>query len=157
MKYLILILLAGSAQASDLTIQYGLGVKGLSELKSQNKMVGLNFSSQITPNVDYRVYSGVGFIDGNAMGMGFGLVGSRVHPFNWLYIENYIGPGFISRHNVKKYLTGYFQFMIQVGLGFQTDVARSAIGVSLIHVSNAGIKLPNQGLDMALLSVRIPL
>ena len=70
------------------------------------------------------------------------------------FVEASIGVRLLSRTRVspERTLSTAFQFSDQLGVGVQWGRdARSTLGVRYQHISNAGIKKPNPGMDFVLL------
>ena len=67
------------------------------------------------------------------------------------YVKLGIGGAYLSDTQIKgRNLSSYFQFEDQVGVGWQWR--KHDLSLVYMHYSNAGIKKPNQGIDMFLLS-----
>lgn len=87
--------------------------------------------------------------------MWFGQIGVGVEPkAGAFYIHFFQSIGAVSRED--NYLSGYFQFIEDLGLGIKDERSGTAIGFSFKHISNAGMSNPNRGRDMLGLQVRIP-
>jgi hypothetical protein len=73
------------------------------------------------------------------------------------YIEAGIGVHLLSHtiNNDTNRLPSALQFGSHVGAGLAFD--KASIGVALQHISNAGIKKPNGGINFYLLTVSVPL
>ena len=70
------------------------------------------------------------------------------------FVEASIGVRLLSHTRISptRTLSTAFQFSDQLGLGVQWGRdARSTLGVRYQHISNAGIKKPNPGMDFVLL------
>lgn len=80
-------------------------------------------------------------------------VGLRVKA-QYIYVESLWGICGIS-HPDNTFLSGNFQFMQDLGIGFIDELGRS-IGISYKHISNAGIQIPNKGRDALQIQVGIP-
>jgi hypothetical protein len=76
----------------------------------------------------------------------------------WGYFEGGFGPYFLSStiSNRSTSLPSELQFGSHLGAGVRLG-ARATVGVALQHISNAGIKQPNGGIDFVLLSAAISL
>lgn len=75
-----------------------------------------------------------------------------------LYLEAGIGVSYLERHSINgRQLSTRFQFEDRIGISWQYS-ARSLerITLSYIHYSNAGIKGPNDGLDLIVLTLTKP-
>ena len=69
------------------------------------------------------------------------------------YVEAAIGFHYLSSKNIAggKQFSTHFQFGDHIGAGYRFgDKGRYDIGVRLQHLSNAGIKRPNPGINFAL-------
>jgi lipid A 3-O-deacylase len=73
------------------------------------------------------------------------------------YLEGGIGAYLLSHtiSNDKHQLGSSFQFGSHIGAGVFLGKAR--VGLGLQHISNAGIKKPNGGINLYLLSASVPL
>lgn len=69
------------------------------------------------------------------------------------YAEAFFGPGWIQHTDAQ--LGSHYQFFHDVNLGFLHD--GWGIGLGFKHISNAGLKLPNQGRDFLSARFLIPL
>jgi hypothetical protein len=79
----------------------------------------------------------------------------------WGYVEGGIGAYFLSHtiNNETNRLPSSFQFGSHIGAGLRFgERGQHTIGIALQHLSNAGIKQPNGGIDFYLLtaSIRLP-
>jgi lipid A 3-O-deacylase len=68
---------------------------------------------------------------------------------SWGYVEAGIGAYLLSKtiNNDANRLPSSFQFGSHVGAGVRIG-ERARIGVALQHLSNAGLKQPNGGIDL---------
>ena len=73
------------------------------------------------------------------------------------YLEGGIGAYLLSHiiHNDQHQLPSAFQFGSHVGAG--VFVGKARVGLALQHLSNGGIKEPNGGINLYLLSASLPL
>src|SRR5687768_11134614 len=76
----------------------------------------------------------------------------------WGYFEGGFGPYFLSStiSNRTTSLPSELQFGSHVGAGLRLG-ARTSIGVALQHLSNAGLKQPNGGIDFLQLTLGLRL
>ena len=72
-------------------------------------------------------------------------------PGHWAFVENYFGPCYLTKTADK--LTGHFQFSTHIGFGWRDPKTRNELGLNWKHFSNAGIKKPNIGRDLIMLSM----
>jgi lipid A 3-O-deacylase len=70
----------------------------------------------------------------------------------WGYVEAGLGAYLLSHtiNNETHRLPSSFQFGSHVGVGFRLGRA-SSLGIAVQHLSNAGLKQPNGGIDLILL------
>lgn len=70
----------------------------------------------------------------------------------WGYVEAGLGAYLLSHtiNNETNRLPSSFQFGSHVGVGFRLGRA-SSLGIAVQHLSNAGLKQPNGGIDLILL------
>jgi hypothetical protein len=73
------------------------------------------------------------------------------------YIEGGIGVYLLSHtiNNPTNRLPSALQFGSHVGAGLSFD--KASVGLALQHISNAGLKKPNGGINFYLLTVSVPL
>lgn len=82
------------------------------------------------------------------------IAGVRVPTLIGLYVNAGIGPSYVLSPD-SVVLTGHFQFFIEMGIGFcGYDIC---LGGRYAHLSNAGIKMPNRGLDLFQLDLKFKL
>lgn len=79
--------------------------------------------------------------------------GVSVRPIDALYLEILTGPCYYQK--AKTLISGNLQFDTSVGLGLRDPKTGSTIGIRVKHVSNAGIKKPNDGMNLYLISMGI--
>ena len=85
----------------------------------------------------------------------FAQFGSVLHPFEWMYIDHYFGPGYISKGNEK--ISGGLNFSMHMGMGWRDPDSGTTVGMNWKHISNAGLSKPNKGMDFLLVQVGYPL
>ena len=67
------------------------------------------------------------------------------------YLKLGVGVAYLSDTTIRnRNLSSHFQFEDQLGVGWEWDV--HDLSLVYMHYSNAGIKDPNQGIDMVVLS-----
>lgn len=77
---------------------------------------------------------------------------------SWGYVEGGIGVYLLSKtiNNPAHRLPSSFQFGSHVGTGLRLG-KNAALGIALQHLSNAGIKQPNGGIDLVLVTASLKL
>lgn len=153
----LLCLMHSLAFASELRLSYGLGteeslgidstVKGLGaayikhwDVVSLKWELGTMSDSKLAD--PFLPYSTIQF-------------GTQIKPWDWFYVENYFGPGYVSQTTDK--LGSNFQFFLDLGLGFKEPNTGAALGWGYQHISNAGIVQPNIGQNVMKIQVGFPL
>ena len=79
---------------------------------------------------------------------------------SWGYIEGGIGLYLLLKtiNNDENRLPSTFQFGSHVGVGFKLHGRHDAmVGIAYQHLSNAGIKQPNGGIDLLMATVSFPI
>jgi len=90
-------------------------------------------------------------INGLAFSPVFAYFFGKDNDFTRPYIAGGIGIALIDEYHIhNKNLSSHFQFESRIGLG--TRIGFFDMNVSYFHYSNAGIKTPNDGIDMWLFS-----
>ena len=79
--------------------------------------------------------------------------GVSVRPFSMIYLEMLTGPCYFQR--AETLISGSLQFNTQAGVGFRDTKTGSTIGIIIRHFSNAGLKKPNDGINLYMLSMGI--
>jgi hypothetical protein len=79
--------------------------------------------------------------------------GVSVRPVSAVYLELLTGPCYFQK--AETLISGNLQFNTQVGLGFRDPRTGSTIGVHVRHFSNAGLKKPNDGINLYMISMGI--
>lgn len=77
---------------------------------------------------------------------------------SWGYVEGGIGVYLLSKtiNNLEHRLPSSFQFGSHLGTGLRLG-KNATLGIALQHLSNAGIKQPNGGIDLILVSASLKL
>ncbi len=139
-------------------VQYGLGIGDVSDgevFNGSEKSLNVGYYNKLNKVLGWDVHGGI-LTDGDiTSGYVFLQFGSVLHPFDWMYVDHYFGPGFLTKSNSK--LTGHLQFSMHMGIGWRDPVKGTTIGMNWKHVSNAGIQSPNKGMDFLLIQVGIPI
>jgi hypothetical protein len=75
---------------------------------------------------------------------------------SWAYVEAGIGPYLLSKtiNSPTHRLPSSFQFGSHVGMGLRLG-KDATLGIAFQHLSNAGIKQPNGGIDLILLQYTV--
>lgn len=155
MLHLILSLLMLSTSAlADLTATVGIG-KGVLEHNGTpfDRMASLGY--QIDLPLDFYVRPQAGyFLDISGVNKssfwGTAQVGVKANTATGAMLNVGIGPSYLQ--NPDGILGGHFQFTVEGGAGIQTS--NTYIGLAWIHISSAGIEMPNQGRDFLSLQLR---
>lgn len=141
----VLALFASSVNAQDLEVRVGSNATSISYSHLPFYQAG---------GVSFRLESGYQRWYINST------VGNQVYltpAFHWRLTSRFsviggIGVSLIDRTKYRgKDISTTFQFSDHIGLTY--DVGNTTVGVRYVHVSNAGIKKPNPGLDAIQLSV----
>ena len=138
------------ADEGSVSFKYGLGIIDGAPT-TRVKAFGLRLEdrpSEIYPlglAAEAGLWTDVGKAEGRASSA-YGAFQMGIRPASeHFYVKAYIGPAFITHRDSQ--LGGFFpQFMETLGLGFQDRDA--FVGVSVDHISSAGIWSPNKGRDM---------
>jgi len=136
---------------------YGLGAENSLGPTAKIKTLNLGVHNVLPKNLCYKFSTGAYWdVSRDLVSLlTFIQAGPRIEPLPFLYFENLIGPGFISKKD--DLLGSHFQFAIDLGFGFQTPGTKVAIGLNFRHISNAGIKKPNHGRNFWTLNLSVPL
>lgn len=158
-RVLILLLLTTVySHAGDLSVKYGLGASQSVKAKSSEKIFMVAWENKLNDHtLHYSVNAGMYFDSARQVNAGYGFIGigPRISPFSWMWVENMLGAGFITRRD--DLLGGPFQFSIDFGAGFLEPSTDVRIGVFFKHISSAGIYQPNHGRNFWMVSFSIPL
>lgn len=146
------LLLATQAHSAEVSISYGTNPpwQGV-----HAKNVQLNMSHPLYGKLWNRVGYGHWFEagDGKSGGVAAYSLGTRIEA-DPLFADLYWGVGYATNPD-NVYLSGHLQFVNDLAVGVMRDGV--GVGAGYRHVSNAGIKTPNQGRDFFLLQVRFPI
>lgn len=164
MKYLLIffiLLFSIITTANDgpmIKAQYGLGLGDIANGEAFNgseRNLNVGYYNKLNKVLGWDVHGGILTADDITSGYVFVQFGSVLHPFDWLYIDHYFGPGFITKGNSK--VSGGLNFSMHMGMGWRDPNTRMTIGMNWKHISNAGLRKPNKGMDFVLVQVGFPL
>ncbi len=138
---------------STIKVQYGVGFSPDKLLDSSRKSINVGYYAALRGPVSWNVnggYLGDDEVDLDAV-YACAQFGAALHPFDWMFVENYFGPCYFDK--AKGRLSGHLQFATNIGAGWRDPDTGSEIGLNWKHFSNAGISKPNVGIDLIMLSV----
>lgn len=139
-------------------IQYGLGIGDVAEgevLNGSEKNVNIGCYSKLNKVLGWGTHVGLISAEGISAGYAFVQFGSVLHPFDWMYVDHYFGPGYVMEGNSK--IAEGINFSMHMGIGWRDPIKGTTIGMNWKHISNAGIRKPNKGMDFVLIQVGIPI
>lgn len=86
----------------------------------------------------------------------FGQIGAGIEPkAGPIYFHFFQSIGFVTKED--QYLSGYFQFVEDLGVGIRDVKTQTALGFSFKHLSNGGLSSPNKGRELIGIQVRLPI
>lgn len=136
--------------------QYGLGFGSNGNiLNSSEKNFNVGYYNKLSKVLGWDIHGGILTEGGQTSGYTFAQFGLVLHPFDWMYVDHYFGPGYVTKGNNK--ISGGLNFSIHIGMGWRDPNARMTVGLNWKHISNAGITQPNRGMDFWLVQVGIPI
>lgn len=150
-KFIIILFFSSICFAEDdFFIRYSVNAGGkLSNLRGLS--IGIH---QDIGLISFKHEAGV-LLDKLGSNMVYGQTGIGVEPSSkHFYVHYFQSIGAVTSED--QYLSGYFQFFSDVGIGFIGN-NKVSVGVGLKHVSNGGIVKPNIGKDTINLLIRIPI
>ncbi len=139
-------------------IQYGLGigdVGGGEVLSGSEKNLNIGCYSKLNKVLGWGTHVGIISVEDVTAGYAFVQFGSVLHPFDWMYVDHYFGPGYVMKGNSK--ISEGLNFSMHMGIGWRDPVKGTTIGMNWKHISNAGMRKPNKGMDFILIQVGIPI
>lgn len=145
------------ANSADLGIRYGFGAGHKIVPEANERSINVRYIRPLWRSIHMSLDGGLLIDNGLDLKTGYGFIsiGPRVHPFEWVYIENLFGPGLITQTDPM--LGSIFQFGIDIGVGVKEPSTGAALGLSFKHISNAGLVSPNLGRNMWLISASVGL
>ena len=155
---LIFLFLSTPAIAKQGTFaSYGLGILDKNSTSADVKIFSLGYQDDWIWVFDHKYEMGLWTDVRRDMGRsssGYVAYSVGLEPeLDWFYIHSFWG--LLLMTNPDAYLSTNFQFMQDLGIGFQGKKG-SRIGVNYKHISNAGIKTPNKGRDFFQVKLQIP-
>ena len=139
---------------STIKVQYGVGFHEDKLLDDSVRSINVGYYTQLTNPISYNINGG--YFGDKATDLNAGYVcaqfGAALHPFDWMFVENYFGPCYFSKTDDVS-LSGHVQFATNIGAGWRDPGTGSEIGLNWKHFSNAGLSKPNIGRDLLMLSV----
>lgn len=139
---------------SIIKIQYGIAMTP-KLFNSSVKSVNIGYYSNLRKALSWNVNGGYFGDNNDDVNAGYACAqfGAALHPFSWAFVENYFGPCYFHGLEDSKKLSGNLQFATNIGAGWRDPETGSEIGLNFKHFSNAGIKKPNLGVDLFMLSL----
>lgn len=147
--------------ASDeriIKVQYGLGIGDVANgevLNGSEKNLNIGCYSKLNRILGWGTHIGMVSAENITSGYAFVQFGSVLHPFDWMYVDHYFGPGYVMKGNSK--IAEGLNFSMHIGIGWRDPMKGTTIGMNWKHISNAGIRKPNKGMDFVLIQVGIPI
>lgn len=147
MRYLLLLLLLASSAQADVALSVGVGKGIMGDPGTPfERMVALGYQRQLLPELYLRP-EGSYFLDISGQGkssfVGAVLLGVQAQSSVGPQLHFAIGPAYLE--NPDQILGGPFQFKVEFGAGIQSD--HVYLGVAWVHMSSAGLEMPNHGRD----------
>lgn len=139
-------------------VQYGLGIGDVANgevLNGSERNLNVGYYSKLNKVLGWGTHIGLLTANGVDSGYAFVQFGSVLHPFDWMYVDHYFGPGYVMKGNSK--IAEGINFSMHIGIGWRDPVKGTTIGMNWKHISNAGIRNPNKGMDFILIQVGIPI
>lgn len=139
---------------STLKIKYGVAVdankKGL--LNDSYRAVDIGYYSNLEKSVSWAVTAGYYGDKSIKLNTGFACAqfGVEIKPFDWMYIDQYFGPCYF--HDARGLISGKLNFATNTGMGWR-DSTGSQVGINIKHFSNAGLSVPNTGVNLLMLNM----
>jgi len=152
MKWILLFLFCGNAFADDFVIDFGVEPFKKQYSYSDVMTLRLGYVNEVKPNVLWKFDVGYwkddrkGALDSFYGGPSLGL---QVEPWIFL-VQVFAGVNYITQRD--QYLGGPFQFKEDLFLGLQEG--NGSIGLTLTHLSSAGIYKPNIGKNFLQLTAK---
>lgn len=138
---------------STVKIQYGVGFNEDTVVDDSVRSINIGYYTQLTNPISYNINGG--YFGDKSVDLNTGYVcaqfGAALHPFDWMFVENYFGPCYFGE--TKGALSGNLQFATNIGAGWRDPKTGSEIGLNWKHFSNAGLSKPNIGRDLLMLSL----
>ena len=141
-----------------LKAQYGLGLGDVADgeiLNGSERNFNIGCYSKLNKVLGWGTHVGLISAEDETSYYAFAQFGSELHPFEWMYVDHYFGPGYVSKGNSK--MSEGLNFSMHMGMGWRDPVAGTTIGMNWKHISNAGLREPNRGMDFLLVQVGYPL
>ncbi len=151
----ILFYVISHANAADYSIRFGPGIDQ-NRLTGATKSFGLRHEEDLMDGI-YTGFEVGGYADTipgrSSAGVVKAQLGVKPGPEVGIYGFGFVGPCGISATDT--YLSTNVQFCTDVGLGVRDR--KTFMNAGYMHISNAGIRLPNRGKDYLIFSVGVSL
>lgn len=143
-------------EGAKLKAQYGLGFGDKDDvLDGSEKSLNVGYYNKLNSILGWDVHVGLVSAEGIDSGYVFAQFGSELHPFDWMYVDHYFGPGYVHKGNSK--ISAGLNFSMHMGAGWRDPDEGTTVGLNWKHISNAGLRQPNKGMDFVLVQVGYPL
>lgn len=137
---------------STLKLKYGVGIDPEKILDDTYRAIDIGYYTSLERSVSYAIT--VGYYGDKKVDLdtayGCAQFGVELHPFSFMYIDNYFGPCFFK--SAGGLLSGHTQFATNMGIGWR-DKTGSQVGLNLKHFSNAGLSKPNTGTNLIMFNM----
>lgn len=139
--------LLSQAALADVSLSVGVGKGIMGDPGTPfERMVGLGYQYNLAPELYIRP-EGTYFLDISGQGrsslVGAALLGVKAKSTVGPELHFAIGPAYLQ--NPDSVLGGHFQFKLEFGAGIASDSVY--LGVAWVHMSSAGLEMPNHGRD----------
>lgn len=156
---ILLLLLCSTAQADDSIMKYGVGIfNSAKESRSEMKQFSFAWQAPVFKGYLVRQYEVGGWLDSRSdigrksSGFTSASIGVPIE-VGYFYAQALWGAALITTPD--EMLGSVFQFKHDMALGIR-DEKGNTIGLNYSHMSDAGIKLPNEGRDVMSVRISIP-
>lgn len=137
---------------STIKLKYGVGIDPKKILDDTYRAIDIGYYTELEKSISYAFT--VGYYGDKSVDLdtayGCAQFGVELHPFSFMYADNYFGPCYI--HKAKGQISGHTQFVTNMGIGWR-DSTGSQVGLNLWHMSNAGLSKPNIGTNLIMFNM----